>query len=85
MNGIDLFRPREAHDRTRRDRPRFMEGECDAFLECGTPSHDFRRLRCAACGHDNLLASSCNRLEFCPSCGARRMLQTATVVDTVYR
>jgi hypothetical protein len=29
------------------------------------------------CGHDKLLAFSCNRHGFCPSCGARRMPQTA--------
>ena len=43
--------------------PRFIKDEFDAFLECG---------------HDKLLAFSCKRRGFCPSCGARRMSQTAT-------
>ncbi|MDP1647524.1 MAG: transposase zinc-binding domain-containing protein [Rubrivivax sp.] len=29
--------------------------------------------RCGECGHDKLLAYSCKRRGFCPSCGARRM------------
>jgi len=32
---------------------------------------------CGDCGHDKLLAFSCKRRGFCPSCGARRMVQTA--------
>ena len=32
---------------------------------------------CGDCGHDKLLAFSCKRRGFCPSCGARRMAQTA--------
>jgi hypothetical protein len=36
------------------------------------------------CGHDKLLAFSCKRRGFCPSCGARRMSQTAAhLVDRV--
>ena len=51
--------------------PRFIKDECDAFLECGILAHGFLRLRCAECGHDKLLAFSCKRRGFCPSCGAR--------------
>lgn len=36
------------------------------------------------CSHDKLVAFSCKRRDFCPSCGARRMAQTAThLVDPV--
>jgi len=36
------------------------------------------------CGHDKLLSFSCKRRGFCPSCGARRMSQTAAhLVDHV--
>jgi len=49
----------------------------DAFLECGILAHGFLRLRCADCGHEKLVAFSCKRRGFCPSCGARRMSQTA--------
>jgi hypothetical protein len=57
--------------------PRIIKDEFDAFLECGILAHGFLRLRCAECGHDKLLAFSCKQRWFCPSCGARRMSQTA--------
>ncbi|NUP84483.1 MAG: transposase zinc-binding domain-containing protein [Burkholderiaceae bacterium] len=64
--------------------PRFIKDEFDAFLECGILAHGFLRLRCGECGHDKLLAFSCKRRGFCPSCGARRMSQTAAhLVDRV--
>jgi len=57
--------------------PRFIKDEFDAFLECGILAHGFLRLRCGECGHDKLLAFSCKRRGFCPSCSARRVSQTA--------
>lgn len=48
--------------------PRFIEDEFDAFLECSILAHGFLRLRCGDCGHDKLLAFSCKRRVFCPSC-----------------
>ncbi len=64
--------------------PRFVNDEFDAFLECGILAHGFLRLRCGDCGHDKLVAFSCKRRGFCPSCGARRMAQTAAhLVDHV--
>ena len=65
--------------------PRFIEHEFDAFRECGILAHGVLWLRCAKCGHDKLLAFSCKRRGFCPSCSARRMSQTATGVNPVYR
>jgi hypothetical protein len=55
----------------------FVKDEFDAFLECGILAHGFLRLRCGDCGHDKLVAFSCKRRGLCPSCGARRMAQTA--------
>jgi hypothetical protein len=64
--------------------PQFVRDEFDAFLECGILAHGFLRLRCGDCGHDKLLAFNCKRRGFCPSCGARRMSQTAAhLVDHV--
>ena len=64
--------------------PRFIKDEFDDFLKCGILAHGFLRLRCTECGHDKLLAFSCKRRGFCPSCGARRMSQTAAhLVDHV--
>jgi hypothetical protein len=66
------------------DLPQFVKDEFDAFLECGILAHGFLRLRCGDCGHDKLVAFSCKRRGFCPSCGARRKAQTAAhLVDHV--
>ena len=64
--------------------PQFVKEEFDAFLECGILAHGFLRLRCGDCGHEKLVAFSCKRRGFCPSCGARRMTQSAAnLVDHV--
>ena len=64
--------------------PQFVRDEFDAFLECGILAHGFLRLHCGDCGHDKLVAFSCKRRGFCPSCGARRMAQKAAhLVDHV--
>jgi len=74
----------QAEDAAGADLPQFVEDEFDAFLECGILAHGFLRLRCGDCGHDKLVAFSCKRRGFCPSCGARRMAQTAAhLVDHV--
>jgi hypothetical protein len=64
--------------------PQFVKDEFDAFLECGILAYGFLRLRCAECAHEKLVAFSCKRRGFCPSCGARRMAETAAhLVDCV--
>src|SRR3954454_7983226 len=64
--------------------PELIKDEFDAFLECGILAHGFLRLRCGECGHEKLVAFSCKRRGFCPSCGARRMAQSAAhLVDCV--
>jgi hypothetical protein len=62
-----------------RDRPvpRFVERELRAYLECGILAHGFLRLHCDACHLDRLVPFSCKRRSFCPSCGGRRMADTA--------
>ena len=71
-------------DATGADMPQFVKVEFHAFLECGILAHGFLRLRCGDCGHDKLVAFSCKGRGFCPSCGARRMAQTAAnLVDHV--
>ena len=74
----------QAEETTGADLPQFVKDEFDAFLACGILAHGFLRLRCGDCGHDKLLAFSCKRRGFCPSCGTRRMSQTAAhLVDHV--
>ena len=53
--------------------PRFIEQELRAFLRCGVLAHGFLRVHCDDCGHDRLVAFSCKRRGFCPSCGGRRI------------
>ena len=55
----------------------FVKDGFDTFLEGGIVSHGFFRLHCGDCGHAKLVAFSCKRRGFCPSCGAQRMAQTA--------
>jgi hypothetical protein len=74
----------QAEDAAGADLPQFVKDEFDAFLDCGILAHGFLRLHCGDCGHDKLVAFSCKRRGFCPSCGARRMAQTAAhLVDHV--
>jgi len=56
----------------------------EAYLQCGRLEHGFLRLRCDTCHAEYLLALSCKRRGFCPSCGARRMADGAAwLVDQV--
>ncbi|MCH7530511.1 MAG: transposase [Gemmatimonadetes bacterium] len=53
-------------------------------LRCGILAHGFARARCAGCGYDFLVAFSCRSRGACPSCNARRMVETAAhLVDHV--
>ena len=64
--------------------PRFVERELRGFLECGILAHGFVRVHCDACGKDRVVAFSCKGRGFCPSCGGRRMADTAAwLVDRV--
>jgi hypothetical protein len=66
------------------DLPQFVKEEFDAFSSAASVAHGFLRLRCGDCGHGKLVAFSCKRRGVCPSCGARRMAQTAAhLVDHV--
>jgi hypothetical protein len=47
------------------------------YLQCGILAHGFLRLGCDTCKKEMLLAFSCKRRGFCPSCAGRRMAQTA--------
>ncbi len=70
--------------RTGAEWPRFIKDEFNTLLDCGILARGLLRLRCGECGHHRLLAFSCKRRGFCPSCGARRMSQIAAhLVDDV--
>ena len=66
--------------------PRFVELEFRDFLTCGVlAARGFIRVHCSSCGHDRLVPFSCRRRGWCPSCGGRRMAETAAhLVDHVF-
>jgi len=45
------------------------------FLDCGDLHQGFARVRCPDCGHEYLLAFSCKRRHFCPSCHQKRVVE----------
>jgi len=64
--------------------PRYVAREFDDYLKCGRFEYGFLRVRCESCHHEKLVAFSCKRRGFCPSCGARRMVDSAALlVDEV--
>jgi len=81
---LETFIARAEADDRRSGLPRFVVAELRAFLDCGLLSKGFCRVHCTACGRDALVAFSCKRRGFCPSCGARRMADTAAwLIDRV--
>ena len=64
--------------------PPWVERDFRAYLRCGILAHGFARARCSGCGYDFLVAFSCKSRGVCPSCNARRMVETAAhLVDYV--
>jgi hypothetical protein len=64
--------------------PDFVIKEFEEYLRCGLLCHGFLRAQCESCLHEHLVAFSCKRRGFCPSCGGRRMSETAAhLVDSV--
>ena len=45
------------------------------YLDCGDRHFGFARVRCSECGHEYLLAFSCKRRHFCPSCHQKRVVE----------
>lgn len=60
--------------------PLHVQQEFDDYLKCGRLEYGFIRVQCADCHKDGLVAFSCKRRGFCPSCGARRMAESATLL-----
>ena len=67
------------------DLPGFVRQEFEDYLRCGLLEHGFLRVKCTGCLHEHLVAFSCKQRGFCPSCGARRMVESAAHrVDHVF-
>jgi hypothetical protein len=52
--------------------PLHVHQEFEAYLKCGRLEHGFLRVHCDTCHFERLVAFSCKKRGFCPSCGARR-------------
>jgi hypothetical protein len=61
--------------------PDYVRQEFEDYLKCGRLEHGFLRVRCESCHLERLVAFSCKRRGFCPSCGARRMVETAALLS----
>ena len=55
--------------------PDYVQQEFEDYLCCGRLEQGFLRVRCDTCHAEHLVAFSCKRRGFCPSCGARRMAE----------
>jgi ribosomal protein S27E len=64
--------------------PAYVTKEFDEYLKCGRLEYGFLRVRCDSCHDEKLVAFSCKKRGFCPSCGARRMVDSAALlVDAI--
>ncbi|MDD5414834.1 MAG: transposase, partial [Smithellaceae bacterium] len=53
----------------------YVEQVIHRYLDCGDPHNGFARVKCKDCGHEYLLAFSCKRRHFCPSCHQKRVVE----------
>ena len=61
-----------------------MKKELLGYLDCGLLCKGAVRVHCAACDHSLVVALSCRGRGICPSCGGRRMNDTAAhLIDRV--
>ena len=80
-NFESFFAERDAEDRPL---PEFVKREFESYLGCGIPSLGFMRLKCCECEEERIVAFSCKKRGFCPSCCAKRMAESAAhLVDNV--
>jgi ribosomal protein S27E len=70
---------RELRGEAGRPLPAFVQEEFEAYLKCGRLEEGFLRVPCDQCHAEKLVAFSCKKRGFCPSCGARRMAETAAL------
>ena len=53
----------------------YLEKVIYRYLDCGDPHNGFARVKCKDCSHEYLLAFSCKRRHFCPSCHQKRVVE----------
>ena len=82
----EYYRSFKAHLAARGETlPGYVDQMFDAYLKWGRLEHGFLRIRCSSCHAEHLVAFSCKKRGFCPSCGSRRMAESAALlVDEVF-
>ena len=61
-----------------------ITNEFEAYLRCGIPAYGFRRMACEGCDQEKVVAFSCKKRGWCPSCCAKRQTDAADyLVDDV--
>jgi hypothetical protein len=74
----------QARESENRPLPQYVIDEFEAFIKCGIPAYGFLRLKCSCCAEEKIVAFSCKKRGFCPSCCAKRQAETAAhLVDNV--
>ena len=71
---------RELRSEAGRPLPEHVQEEFEAYLKCGRLEEGFLRVRCEHCHAEKLVAFSCKKRGLCPSCGGRRMAETAALL-----
>jgi len=61
--------------------PKFVVREFEEFLKCGIAEEGCLHLVCRSCGYSEVVALSCKKRGFCPSCLGRRMADTAVHLE----
>ena len=59
------------------DIPIYAVKELNGFLRCGIFDYGFARFKCDSCPLEKMVAFSCKKRGFCPSCAGRRMSETS--------
>jgi len=84
QENFETFLAISQKDSDRGSLPRHVHEEVAAYLRCGILAHGFIRLRCESCREERLVAFSCRKRGFCPSCGGKRMNEVAShLVESV--
>ena len=61
-----------------------VEKELFSYLDCGVLAYVFIRLKCGDCKAEQLVAFSCKKRGFCPSCGGKKVAETSShLVDHI--
>ena len=74
---LETFLSRNELDPSHAGLPAFVHRELREAVTCGIFANGFARVHCPTCSRDHFVAFSCKGRGFCPSCGGRRMAESA--------